>query len=358
MELELYNESDLGQRQRTESREPYFADATYVKADVPSPIVVQADGQCRLSDVKYSKYPQQKSCSTGKETKEVLYWECSSCCKPVSVQDIVDTKLLFEGNIPEMRKSLDELDQCPHTHTYKQEWHYPISRTQVCNPTGNTKPVAEGGSSDESHCTDEDLSDEDTDDEGCDGEGDDCPVLRAGHPIVCHLEGSPCQSKLRILRVTAVHYPKVAQFQRSVYEAVKANKTIRDIDEAIHSKQYDCLMKACNLDFQALLKQNTESEPYSEMRVGDVLSTPFRIKNLEAKLLTRNATAIKEYDKKVHDYHTHACLCCEQMFKRSQVAEVDLTTFKENPVWLQICAYALLTNPGIQSSSVITVGLK
>ena len=106
MELQLYKESDLGQRQHTESREPYFADAAYVKADVPSRIAAQADGQCRLSDVKYSKYPQQKSCSTGNETKEVLYWECSSRCKPVSVQDIVDTKLLFEGNIPDMRKSL------------------------------------------------------------------------------------------------------------------------------------------------------------------------------------------------------------------------------------------------------------
>ena len=60
-----------------------------------------------------------------------------------------NTKLLFEGNIPEMRKSLDELGQCPHTHTYKQEWYYPISRVQVCNPTDNTKPVAEGGSADE-----------------------------------------------------------------------------------------------------------------------------------------------------------------------------------------------------------------
>ena len=87
-------------------------------------------------------------------------------------------------------------------------------------------------------------------------------------------------------------------------------------------------MKECNLDFQALLKQNTESEPHSEMHAVDVLNTPFRIKNLDAKLLTTNATAIKEHDKKVHDYLTHACLCCEQMFKRSQVAEVDLTTFK------------------------------
>ena len=46
----------------------------------------------------------------------MLYWECSSRCKPVSVQDIVHTKLLFEGNIPEMRKSLDDSDQCQ---TYK-----------------------------------------------------------------------------------------------------------------------------------------------------------------------------------------------------------------------------------------------
>ena len=131
------------------------------------------------------------------------------------MQDIVDTKLLFEGNIPEMRKSLDELDQCTHTHTHKQEWHYPISRVQVCNPTDNAKPVAKGGSANELHCTDEDLSDEDRD-----GEGDDFP----------HLDVSPCRRKLRILRAAAVHYPKVAKFQRSVYEAVKVNKTIRDID--------------------------------------------------------------------------------------------------------------------------------
>ena len=84
--------------------------------DVPSPIAVQADGQCKLSDVKYSS---KKNCSTGKGTKELLYWECSSRCKPVSVQDIVDTKLLFEGNIPEMRKSA-----LTHTLTNKS---YPIS---------------------------------------------------------------------------------------------------------------------------------------------------------------------------------------------------------------------------------------
>ena len=124
---------------------------------------------------------------------------------------------------------------------------------------------------------------------------------------MCHHQGSPCQSKLRILRAAAVHYPKVVQFQRSVYEANKQSETLLS----------DRLMKACNLDFLDLLKQNTVSKPYSEMHVGDGLNAPFRLKNLEAKLLTRIATAIKEYDKKVHDYHTHACLCCEQI-KRIQ----------------------------------------
>ena len=69
MELQLYKESDLGQCQHTESREPYFFDAAYSIADVPSIIAVQADGQCRLSDVKYSEYPQQKTVAQAKRQK-------------------------------------------------------------------------------------------------------------------------------------------------------------------------------------------------------------------------------------------------------------------------------------------------
>ena len=111
MELQLYNESDFGPRQHTASGEPYFYDAAYTMS---SPIAVQNNGQSRLSHVKY---PQQIKGATEGEKKDVLYWECNSCCKLVSVQDIVDTKLLFEGNIPDMRKSLDELDQ----------WHYPCT---------------------------------------------------------------------------------------------------------------------------------------------------------------------------------------------------------------------------------------
>ena len=107
------------------------------------------------------------------------------------------------------------------------------------------------------------------------------------------------------------------------------------------------LKKACNLDFQALLKRNTESEPYSEMHVGDGLNTPFRIKNLEANLLTRKPLLSKNVLRRCRTItHKHVCVC-KQMFQQSQVVEVDLTTFKENPVWLQICAYSLLTNDDV-----------
>ena len=63
------------------------------------------------SDVKYSK--------TSGTDKEVVYWSCSSRC-------ILDTKVIFEGDVTDMRKSLAELDRCPHEHTYKQEWHYQL----------------------------------------------------------------------------------------------------------------------------------------------------------------------------------------------------------------------------------------
>ena len=81
----------------------------------------------------------------------------------------------------------------------------------------------------------------------------------------------------------------------------------------------------------------------------DVLDTPFRIK---AKHLTRNATAIEEFEKKVHEYHTQAYLCCEQLFKQSQVAKLDLNASKENQVWLQVCAYVLLKNPDVGQDPV------
>ena len=149
--------------------------------------------QCRLSNVKY---PQQKSLAQSRRQKN---------SSTGSVAPLQDTKLIFKGDIPNMRKSLNELDQCPHTHIYKQEWLYPISHVKFSNLTDVTMPVAKAGSTDESHSTGNHLSNKDTgedsDDETSDGEGDDCQVLRAGLLTMCHLEGSPCQSKLHIMRI-------------------------------------------------------------------------------------------------------------------------------------------------------------
>ena len=129
-----------------------------------------------------------------------------------------------------------------------------------------------------------------------------------------HLEG----------RVSYVHYPKPAQFQRTVYTAVKAN-TIRDIDNAIQSKQYD---RACNISFKSLFEPR-QSELYSGTHEGGVLNTPFRIPHLEAKLLTKYAAQIKRVS-----IVTPAC-----------TVSSSLRDLKGTNVWLQIVAYAILTNP-------------
>ena len=273
-------------------------------------------------------------------TLRLLAWSCTSRYKPVPVQSILDTKVMFEGDVTYMRKSLDELDRCPYEHTYKQEWHYQlepsVGDTDSTDPANSTQTLGKGGSNNESHCTDEDTDDEglsdDSDDESetdtSDEEGGYHPDKRLDHPLVCHLEGSSCQSKLRILRAASVHYPKIAQFQRTVYTAVKANNTIRDIDNAIQCKEYDSLMKACNISFKPLFKPR-QSEPYSETHEGGVLNTPFRIPHLEAKLLTKYATQIKEFDKRVHDYHSHPCCAVSSSLKlMSGISKKQMCGFK------------------------------
>ena len=149
-DLQLKSESDFGQQQHVRSRE-YRLDTLwtmFILLLLPYRSMGSVD-----SDVKYSK--------TFSTDKEVLY--CTSCCKPVSVQSILDTKVIFEGGVTDMRKSLDELDRCPHGVVEPS-----VGDTDSTDPTNSTQTLGKGGSSnDDSHCTDEDTDDEymDSDDE-------------------------------------------------------------------------------------------------------------------------------------------------------------------------------------------------
>ena len=53
-------------------------------------------------------------------------WSCSPRCKTLSdneIATIVSLKNVFDSDIPDLRKELEECDKCPHVRSYKQEWH-------------------------------------------------------------------------------------------------------------------------------------------------------------------------------------------------------------------------------------------
>ena len=204
--LELGSEADFGERYHTSSRETYFYEAAYdyfedchsqsegFTADknpfkckpLPNPIPVQENGKCHLSDisscVKNMEIPGVDSKSQSKETTDnqaqTNKWSCSSRCKTLSdneIATIVSLKNVFDNDIPDLRKELEECDKCPHVRSFKQEWHVLF----------NKEPIQEKGLSNYLDLESEDKSFR--------------PVERKGHPLACHLQGSSCESKLRVL---------------------------------------------------------------------------------------------------------------------------------------------------------------
>ena len=169
--LELSSEADFGERYHTSSRETYFYEAAYDYFEdghgqsegftagndtfkckpLPNPIPVQENGQCHLSDIssciKITKTPTGDSKSQTKETidsqAQANKWSCSPRCKTLSDNEIgtvIGLKNVFDNDIPDLRKALEECDKCPHVHSFKQEWHVLFRK--------NKEPMEQKGLSD------------------------------------------------------------------------------------------------------------------------------------------------------------------------------------------------------------------
>ena len=64
---------------------------------------------------------------------QINKWNCSPRCKTLSdneIATIVSLKNVFDSDIPDLRKALEERDKCPHVRSYKQEWHFFFKRTK------------------------------------------------------------------------------------------------------------------------------------------------------------------------------------------------------------------------------------
>ena len=78
-------------------------------------------------------------------------------------------------------------------------------------------------------------------------------VGHKGHPLVCFLEGSCCQSRLRILRSASVHYAVLRHFLRLLYGAIRCHRTVCMIDEALVSGDFTGLMSVSKCkDFESV----------------------------------------------------------------------------------------------------------
>ena len=350
--LELGSEADFGERHHTSSRETYFYEVAYDYFEdchnqsegftvsknsfrckpLPNPIPVQENGLCHLSDisscVKNMVTPGNDRRSQSKETTDsqaqTNKWSCSPRCKTLSdneIATIVSLKSVFDSDIPDLRTALEECDKCPHVRSYKQEWHVLFKK--------NKEHIEQKGLSDYLNLESEDESFR--------------PVERKGHPLACHLPGSSCESKLRVLTAAVAHYPKLAAFQKDIYTARREHFIIQNIDKAIESKDYTSLLEICGTSFHTLFKRQAPAPVQSESQNEVQPVSPLRIPHLEAQLLIEHAKVIKQFDKQVHDYAIHPCTCCERLHKRSCVKEVYFDDFQPTDVWLTIKAYAILS---------------
>ena len=253
-----------------------------------------------------------------------MTWSCSPRCKSVSdkeVSIIVDLKHIFHRDISDLRQALEQCDECPHVHGYKQEWQVVVKAKKLSSTDTTTDDLKEQP-----------------------GDKPFKPEERKGHPLVCHLPGSPCESKLRILRAAAVHYPKLAVFQKDVYLARRQHFIIQKIDLAIENKDYGSLLEICRTSFQNLFQRQV-SVSTSESLSNDQPVSPLRVPYLEAELLTAHAKVIKLFEKQVYDFPICPCVCCEQLHKRSYVKAVYFDDFQPHDVWLTIKAYSILAYP-------------
>ena len=235
---------------------------------LPGPITVNAKGVCIFSIVKptHKSYsPEQQK--QGNIDKPTLYKPSSVRCRQLSIRDvqiIVGLKDLFNEDKQVLREELNKVDNCPYEHLKEQEWH--ISHIPECEYL--TKQ-------------------------------------RQGHPLVCHLVGSKCESPLRILRNASVRFPLLYELQRNIYTCISKFKRIADIDLGIKRSDHALLLKACGVTLETMFQHTVDiRKPGGDCGVS--LNTP--LNHLETALMSEHDTVIHKYDKKVRDYALNVCI--------------------------------------------------
>lgn len=215
---------------------------------------------------------------------EAKKWLCSGECKPLTDNAILALKAVFEKSIQKVRHALDTCDDgCPNGHYSK---------------------VIEFSS-----------------------------VGLKGHPLVCSSGSGGCQSKLRVLKAAATHFPVLMQFLHDVHSAIKSHMCIFEIDKALCSGNYQRLMEIINVEnFHTFLSNDVDST-YEQCTDMECANSVLRQPNLETGLLNTYVGLIDELQKEIEDFTDHPCVSCERLHQRKSVTVVNLSDNLSNYMW-------------------------
>ena len=314
--VEISYKDDFGDTRHTVSTEPYFYDSAYQLVKRQQALPVDKQGKCVVAEitiVEKNKHKENKKASSSegkpaasnnsnasnkkskdkKNTMEI--WPCTSECKAVTeseVQSIVSLRQSFDKTIDQLRQDLYTCDDgCPNTH-FEKFSHY--------NPDENQFVF--------------------------------CAI--AGHPLVCSND-SNCQSKLRILRAVATHYPKLVTFMHQLYIGIRCLKVLEEIDKVLWTGDLEYLISVSGVEGQLGKLFSKEVDVVYEMPVDDV----DEMQDVESSLLLTHAQLIADYDKVLDDHAEHVCCSCERLYQRKSVSRVKLSDNLGTMVWPTLKAY-------------------
>ena len=166
----------------------------------------------------------------------------------------------------------------------------------------------------------------------------------AGHSLVCSND-SNCQSKLRILRAVATHYPNLVTFMHQLYIVIRCLKVLEEIDKALWTGDLEYLISVSGVEGQLGKLFSKEVDVVYEIPVDDV----DKMQVVESSLLLTHAQLIADYNKVVDDHAKHVCCSCERLYQRKSFSRVNLSDNLGTVVWPTLKAYIVENNPNASS---------
>ena len=124
------------------------------------------------------------------------------------------------------------------------------------------------------------------------------------HPSVLQLRG--CTSKLHILRAASTHFRK---FLIELHSAIRSHVHVAEIDQHLCTGSVKSLMEILkHTEFHSLLSIDVESAYVQPINTDS--NKPAHVLSRESQVLLTNATAIKDYEKKLREDPDCACFSC------------------------------------------------